>query len=152
MVYCRVYHLHVDTCIFACTSFPKSCITVSPCIIRWCCKHYTRMSDIIFLFDIRFYNQNIANSFLFPVRYVYYLWMVSCDMLSVMEVTNARMDPQPKDKAQHRYIHKILEVFHKIIKHVTVEPVIFFYAVGFGITTIISSSLYFDKICKVCWK
>ena len=78
--------------------------------------------------------------------------MVSCDMLSVMEVTNTRMDPQPKYKAEHRYTHKILEVFHKIIKHVTVEPVIFFYAVGFGITTIISSSLYFDKICKVCWK
>ena len=73
-------------------------------------------------------------------------------MLSVMAVTNNRMDPQHKDNAQNRYIHKIWEVFQKIIKNVTVEPVIFFYAVGFGITTIISSSLYFDKICKVCWK
>ena len=47
------------------------------------------------------------------------------------------------------YITKIKEIVNKVIMNITVEPVIFFYAIGFGITTIISPALYFDKICKV---
>ena len=41
------------------------------------------------------------------------------------------------------------QISKKVIKNITVEPVIFFYAIGFGITTVITASLYFDKICKV---
>ena len=50
---------------------------------------------------------------------------------------------------ENPYIIKIREIFSKVATHITVEPVIFFYAIGFGISTIISPSLYFDKICKV---
>ena len=55
------------------------------------------------------------------------------------------MDSYPKNP----YITKTKEVVDKVIMNITVEPVIFFYAIGFGITTIISPSLYFDKICRV---
>ena len=51
--------------------------------------------------------------------------------------------------SESNYINKIREIALKIVTNVTVEPVILFYAIGFGITTIISPSLYFDKICKV---
>ena len=51
--------------------------------------------------------------------------------------------------SQETYATKLLEIGRKIIRNVTVEPVIFFYAIGFGVTTIITSSLYFNKICKV---
>ena len=37
----------------------------------------------------------------------------------------------------------------KIVQNITVEPVIFFYAIGHSVTTIITQSLYFEKICKV---
>ena len=51
--------------------------------------------------------------------------------------------------SENNYIKKIKEIALKVVTNITVEPVIFFYAIGFGITTIISPSLYFDKICKV---
>jgi len=51
--------------------------------------------------------------------------------------------------SENNYIKKIREIALKVVTNITVEPVIFFYAIGFGITTIISPSLYFDKICKV---
>ena len=37
----------------------------------------------------------------------------------------------------------------KVFKNITVEPVIFFYGIGFGVTAIITQALYFDKICQV---
>ena len=37
----------------------------------------------------------------------------------------------------------------EIVQNITVEPVIFFYAIGHSVTTIITQSLYFEKICKV---
>ena len=46
-------------------------------------------------------------------------------------------------------IDKLWNTFKKLIGSITVEPVIFFYAIGFGVTTIITSSLYMEKICKV---
>ena len=49
--------------------------------------------------------------------------------------------------SESNYINKIREIALKVVTNITVEPVIFFYAIGFGITTIISPSLYFDKIC-----
>ena len=54
--------------------------------------------------------------------------------------------------SENPYLIKTKEIATKVIRNITVEPVIFFYAIGFGITTIISPSLYFDKICKVCRK
>ena len=64
-----------------------------------------------------------------------------------------RVQIQRKDtmnlNSENNYINKIREITLKVVTNITVEPVIFFYAIGFGITTIISPSLYFDKICKV---
>ena len=57
-----------------------------------------------------------------------------------------------KSCSENLYFTKAKEIAAKVIKNITVEPVIFFYAIGFGITTIISPSLYFDKICKVSKK
>ena len=54
--------------------------------------------------------------------------------------------------SENPYLTKTKEIATKVIRNITVEPVIFFYAIGFGITTIISPSLYFDKICKVSKK
>ena len=59
-----------------------------------------------------------------------------------------KMDSYPVNP----YITKTKEIANKVIMNITVEPVIFFYAIGFGITTIISPALYFDKICKVTIK
>ena len=44
---------------------------------------------------------------------------------------------------------KMGHVAQKIVQNITVEPVIFFYAIGHSVTTIITQSLYFEKICKV---
>ena len=44
---------------------------------------------------------------------------------------------------------KMWRATQKIVQNITVEPVIFFYAIGHSVTTIITQSLYFEKICKV---
>ena len=44
---------------------------------------------------------------------------------------------------------KMWHATQKIVQNITVEPVIFFYAIGHSVTTIITQSLYFEKICKV---
>ena len=44
---------------------------------------------------------------------------------------------------------RLCQTSKKVIRNITVEPVIFFYAIGHSVTSIITSSLYFDKICKV---
>ena len=44
---------------------------------------------------------------------------------------------------------KIWHATQKMVQNITVEPVIFFYAIGHSVTTIITQSLYFEKICKV---
>ena len=36
-----------------------------------------------------------------------------------------------------------------ILANITVEPYIFLYSLGFGMTTIITPILYMDKICSV---
>ena len=48
--------------------------------------------------------------------------------------------------SRNTYPTKVRQAMKNGIKNITVEPVIFFYAIGFGITTIITPSLYFDKI------
>ena len=37
----------------------------------------------------------------------------------------------------------------KFFKSITIEPVVFFYALGFSITIIVSPQLYLEKICTV---
>ena len=37
----------------------------------------------------------------------------------------------------------------KFLKNITVEPVVFLYAVGFSLTMVVSPALYFEKICRV---
>ena len=41
------------------------------------------------------------------------------------------------------------QTIKKVYKNITVEPVIFFYGIGHGVTAIITQALYFDKICQV---
>ena len=38
-----------------------------------------------------------------------------------------------------------------LLKAITVEPVVFFYALGFSITMVISPNLYLEKTCTVRW-
>ena len=44
---------------------------------------------------------------------------------------------------------KMWHATQKIVQNITVEPVIVFYGIGHSVTTIITQSLYFEKICKV---
>ena len=37
----------------------------------------------------------------------------------------------------------------RLVKLISIEPVVFFYAVGFSITMVISPSVYMEKICRV---
>ena len=46
-------------------------------------------------------------------------------------------------------IEKATSLTSKLIRNVTVEPVVFFYSLGFSITIIASPQLYFDKTCKM---
>ena len=50
---------------------------------------------------------------------------------------------------QETYVTKVKQNLKKVTRNITVEPVIFFYAIGIGITAIITPSVYFEKICKV---
>ena len=46
-------------------------------------------------------------------------------------------------------IERLFAILVKFFKNVTVEPVAFFYALGFSITTIVTPNLYIEKICTV---
>lgn len=37
----------------------------------------------------------------------------------------------------------------RLLKNVTIEPVVFLYALGFSLTIIVTPSLYMQKICEV---
>ena len=37
----------------------------------------------------------------------------------------------------------------RFFKSITIEPVVFFYSLGFSITIIVSPNLYFEKTCLV---
>ena len=37
----------------------------------------------------------------------------------------------------------------KFLRNVTVEPVVFFYALGYSITMVVTPNLYIEKICTV---
>ena len=50
---------------------------------------------------------------------------------------------------QESYVTKVKHNLKKVTRNITVEPVILFYAIGIGITAIITPSVYFEKICKV---
>ena len=41
-------------------------------------------------------------------------------------------------------------VFKTIFENISVEPFIFLYCMGFGITMIVTPILYINKICRVC--
>lgn len=47
------------------------------------------------------------------------------------------------------HLEKAASLASKLVRNVTVEPVVFFYSLGFSITIIASPQLYFDKTCKV---
>ena len=47
------------------------------------------------------------------------------------------------------FFEKVGSFFVRMLKNITVEPVAFFYALGFSVTMVISPNLYFDKVCKV---
>ena len=47
-----------------------------------------------------------------------------------------------------RSISKVRSIF----SFITVEPVVFLYALGFSLTMVITPVLYFDKTCKVSLK
>ena len=46
-------------------------------------------------------------------------------------------------------LEKFFHLLTKFLKNITVEPVVFFYSLGFSITMLPSANLYFDKTCKV---
>ena len=50
---------------------------------------------------------------------------------------------------QETYVTKVKQNLRKVTRNITVEPVILLYAIGIGITAIITPSVYFEKICKV---
>ena len=53
-------------------------------------------------------------------------------------------DPIPGDPSRTIF-QKIIGIFQLI----TIEPVVFFYAVGYSITMVVSPGLYLEKICTV---
>jgi hypothetical protein len=46
-------------------------------------------------------------------------------------------------------VDRLFIMVTRFFKNITVEPVVFFYAVGFSITMVISPNLYFEKTCTV---
>jgi len=67
------------------------------------------------------------------------------------------MAPQKEDKPDYDEeiiyetgpLEKFFHLLTKFLKNITVEPVVFFYSLGFSITMLPSANLYFDKTCKV---
>ena len=64
------------------------------------------------------------------------------------------MEHKNEDKAEsvHEINYENSGLFGKlkyILKNITVEPVVFFYSLGFSITMIPSYNLYFEKTCTV---
>ena len=67
------------------------------------------------------------------------------------------MAPQKEDKPDYDEeiiyhtgpFEKFFHLLTKFLKNITVEPVVFFYSLGFSITMLPSANLYFDKTCKV---
>ena len=67
-----------------------------------------------------------------------------------MQVTNEdKKNTNGAATFDERLSTKMCHVTQKIVQNITVEPVIFFYAIGHSVTTIITQSLYFEKICMV---
>ena len=56
-------------------------------------------------------------------------------------------DPISEDPSRSIF-QKIIGIFQLI----TIEPVVFFYAVGYSITMVVSPGLYLEKICTVLSK
>ena len=56
-------------------------------------------------------------------------------------------DPISEDPSRNSF-QKIIGIFQLI----TIEPVVFFYAVGYSITMVVSPGLYLEKICTVLSK
>ncbi len=44
-----------------------------------------------------------------------------------------------------------LTAISRFLRNVTVEPVVFLYALGFSLTIVVSPNLYYDKICSVSY-
>ena len=67
------------------------------------------------------------------------------------------MAPKNEDKPDHDEeiiydsgpFEKFFHLLTKFLKNITVEPVVFFYSLGFSITMLPSANLYFDKTCSV---
>ena len=70
---------------------------------------------------------------------------------------NFKMAPKTEDKPDHDEeiiyntgpFEKFFHLLTKLLKNITIEPVVFFYSLGFSITMLPSANLYFDKTCKV---
>ena len=60
------------------------------------------------------------------------------------------MDSNPKINSVQK--PNICQRFLGILKLITIEPTVFFYAVGFSITMVVTPSLYMEKICMVNFK
>ena len=67
------------------------------------------------------------------------------------------MAPKNEDKPDHDEeiiydsgpFEKFFHLLTKFLKNITVEPVVFFYSLGFSITMLPSYNLYFEKTCTV---
>ena len=57
-------------------------------------------------------------------------------------------DPNSEDPTSRNIFQKIIGIFQLI----TIEPTVFFYAVGYSITMVVSPGLYLEKICTVLLK
>ena len=69
------------------------------------------------------------------------------------QISAATMNGQSnQDQSQITDNNAGKSIFQKIIgilQLITIEPVVFFYAVGFSITMVVSPGLYMEKICSV---
>ena len=61
-------------------------------------------------------------------------------------------DKNPADPISENPSRNIFQKIIGIFQLITIEPVVFFYAVGYSITMVVSPGLYLEKICTVLSK